>query len=375
LCALAGLSLSPHFGPHIFIRITLLMMPSSRQRFLPTYLNGGERMASIFEDRRQYSNDRLNEIRTKLADAEQLISGKACVYVTGSFGRGEASARSDLDLFIVGCNQQSCNQQKGDRCLSRLDEICLEADLIKASQELQFPQFSGDGEYLIHHTETELTKELGRPSDDAKNTFTARMLLLLESQPLLGTEIYKKVIKKVIDAYWKDYQLHSAAFVPAFLANDILRMWRTFCVNYEARTRSEPEREKGKRRLKNYKLKHSRLLTCYSALAFFLGIHEKNKTVSPDDARQMAQLKPIERFEWLKQTYPGKAAEKIDKLFDAYGCFLETTGKDEEILIGEFLDEQKRKAFKASANSFGNLVFEILSALGQDNALFRLLVV
>jgi len=33
------------------------------------------------------------------------------------------------------------------------------------------------------------------------------MLLLLESRPLLGEDIYEKVIKDVIASYWRDYQL------------------------------------------------------------------------------------------------------------------------------------------------------------------------
>ena len=37
-------------------------------------------------------------------------------------------------------------------------------------------------------------------------------------------------------------------FMPAFLANDILRLWRTFCVNYEARTQTEPAEKKAKRK-------------------------------------------------------------------------------------------------------------------------------
>jgi hypothetical protein len=331
-------------------------------------------MASIFEDRNRYSRDRLGELRARLDKAEHLIRGKACVYITGSFGRGEASPRSDLDLFIVGGSSPG-GIGGGERDLCRLDEICLKADLIRTSQELKLPKFSGDGEYLVHHTVGELTKELGGPLDDAKNTFTARMLLLLESRPLLGEDIYEKVIKDVIASYWRDYQLHSTAFMPAFLANDILRMWRTFCVNYEARTSSEPVKEKAKRRLKNYKLKHSRLLTCYSALGFLLGVHLKSKTVTPDDARRMVSLSPIGRLESLKADFPGKAASNVDRLLEAYGRFLDTTAKEETTLLEEFLDDQTRRSYKKSASEFGDLVFAILSALGEDNAFFRLLVV
>ena len=82
--------------------------------------------------------------------------------------------------------------------------------------------------------------------------------------------------------------------MPAFLANDVLRMWRTFCVNYEARTKREPEREMAKRRIKNYKLKHSRLLTCYSGLLYLLTIFRENNTVSPTDAKSMIVFSPTD---------------------------------------------------------------------------------
>jgi predicted nucleotidyltransferase len=82
----------------------------------------------------------LEDLRKRLEDAEQIVSGKACVYVTGSFARGEASSHSDLDLFIVG---------KGEgegRDLSRLDEIVVMAELIGAMRDMGLPEFSGDGD-------------------------------------------------------------------------------------------------------------------------------------------------------------------------------------------------------------------------------------
>ncbi len=196
--------------------------------------------------------------------------------MTGSFGRGEASTHSDLDLFIVG--QGSLEAPT----LSRLNQILVKADLIEANRKLGFPDFSGDGEYLAHHTVGELLNTLGKPEDDASNTFTARLLLLLESTPLIGESAYRRIVDDVIVSYWRDYQDNKNNFVPAFLANDILRMWRTFCVNYEARTQNVPPERKAKRGVKNYKLKHSRLLTCYSGLLYLLAVFSKNGTVSPN---------------------------------------------------------------------------------------------
>jgi UTP:GlnB (protein PII) uridylyltransferase len=197
------------------------------------FLSGKAPMGELL-DRRRSTDKRIKELRKQLRQAEKLAADKACVYMTGSFGRGEASQHSDLDIFIAG------KDKEGIRVLRRLDEILLKAELIKATRKLRIQDFSGDGEYLQHYSVDQLVRTLGTPEDDAKNTFTARLLLLLESRSLLGETVYKHVIKEVIRAYWGDYEEHKNDFVPAFLANDILRLWRTFCVNYEARTSNPP---------------------------------------------------------------------------------------------------------------------------------------
>jgi predicted nucleotidyltransferase len=215
-------------------------------------------MPESLRDRRAYTSDRTRLLRSRLRKTAKLVEGKACVYATGSYGRGEAGASSDLDVFIVGHVERDDGRVRLDkrdrvvRRLSRIDEILVKADLIRATQSLDFPPFDGDGEYLQHYAVSDLISTLGTPEDDALNTFTARLLLLLESTPLLGKEVHTEAIELVIDAYWGDYHDHQSHFSPAFLANDILRLWRTFCVNYEARTRREPSEEKAKRKLKNY---------------------------------------------------------------------------------------------------------------------------
>ena len=235
------------------------------------YSNGTECMADILSERRTRTSERIDALRTELADAESLCRDRACVYATGSYGRGEATPHSDLDLFIVGRVLE--DEKTGKKALLRpLDEILVKADLISATRKLKIRDFDGDGAYLVHYTVDELVKTLGKAEDDANNTFTARLLLLLESRPLLESSVYRDVTEDVVTAYWADYEDHKDDFTPGFLANDILRLWRTFCVNYEANTSREPAEKKAKRKLKNYKLKHSRLLTCYSALLYILGL-------------------------------------------------------------------------------------------------------
>jgi len=324
----------------------------------------------ILERRRKETADRIAKLRLELKNAEALCSNAACVYMTGSFSRGEASRYSDLDLFIIG------ETADGKRALGGLDEILIKSDLVRATRKLGIPDFSGEGEYLTHYTVEEIVDTLGKPEDDVNNTFTARLLLLLESRPLIGDEAYREIIRQVVQAYCKDYQDHAMEFVPGFLANDILRMWRTFCVNYEARTQSAPPAKKAKRRLKNYKLKHSRLLTCYSALLYLLVVFLRRKTVSPDDISGMVTLTPTERIEWLAgQSEVGTARSKLEELLALYEDFLSRTDTSEGELVERFMDEAKRREYFESASRFGDLVFEVLQVFGGGNRFHRLLVV
>ena len=302
---------------------------------------------------------------------------KACVYLTGSFGRQEASSHSDLDLFIVGKSDSSSNHEaKGKSLLSSLDAICLKADLIQASRAMSFPEFSGDGRYLVHHSINDFTKTLGTPEDDVANTFTARLLLLLESRPLLESAVYQEIVEEVIAEYWRDYEDHKNNFMPAFLANDVLRLWRTFCVNYEASTKRVPDEEKAKRKLKNYKLKHSRLLTCYSALLYLLDVFNQQETVTPDDIVAMIKLTPTARLESLhRQSHLAGAHETILQLLAQYEEFLSVTNAGKDDLIASFLYKDQSRKLMNAAYRFGDLVFKALNQIGNESSFHRLLVV
>jgi len=331
-------------------------------------------MAGVLEDRRASSERRLHLLKGGLSTAKALIQGKACIYATGSFARGEASAHSDLDLFIAGKTIGAGEEKR--RALSRLDEICVKAELIQANKDLGIEEFSGDGEYLVHYTTSQLVSSLGHPQDDANNTFTARLLLLLESNPLLGEEVYSELVDDVIEAYWRDFPDHKTDFVPAFLANDILRLWRTFCVNYEARTSVESPEKKAKRKLKNYKLKHSRMLTCYSGLLHLLAIYSRSNTVQPDDVRDMTRLSPTKRLEWVRAQIPA-VRESVDELLTQYATFLTNTDADEATMLRRFQDPQFGKQMVDDAGAFGDKVFTLLRSVGEGNGqrLYRLLLV
>jgi hypothetical protein len=337
---------------------------------------------SELDRRRKYSSETIIKLRSKFIGADKFASNKACVYATGSFGRCEASEYSDLDLFIAGKSEKltrsdGSGEDFGQKnLLNHLDEICVQAELIQASRSLGFPEFSGDGRYLDHHSIYEFTSTMGTEKDDVANTFTARLLLLLESRPLLEGAVCDEIVRSVIESYWRDYEDHQDTFMPAFLANDILRIWRTFCVNYEARTEREPEEKKASGKLKNYKLKHSRLLTCYSALLYLLAVYKSQKSVAPSDALAMTKLTPTERLEWLRDRPDlGDAKNTIVNLLGQYERFLETTNFKEEELVRQFTNKDTSRKYMEAAHEFGDSMFEALIIIGDTNPFHRLLVV
>jgi predicted nucleotidyltransferase len=329
-------------------------------------------MGQVFEDRKRFSDERFEQLRNELQESLDICGDKACIYATGSFGRREASEFSDFDLFIV-----SRGDNPGDRnWLTNLDSILLKADLIRATRKLGLPKFSRDGEFLQHHTVKDLIATTGTEADDATNRFTARLLLLLESRPLVGEVAHGKVIDEVIAKYWREFPDHADQFMPAYLANDVLRYWRTLCLNYEARTSEKTPSDRAKRKLANYKLKHSRMLTCFSALLFLLDVYVNQKTVTISDSRDMVSKSPTARVEQVMNGSTNVELIRITReLLDLYGKFLITTNASEWDLIQLFSNDLKRKELRSEQSRFGDLVYESLKSIGDGNRFYRRLVV
>lgn len=224
---------------------------------------------------------------------------KTTVYLAGSLGRGDVGQRSDLDLFLLA--------EGPDSARSRLGDVELLANVIAINRKLGYGAFSNDGQYLTVYSLDKMVAELGHPHDDSENLFTARMLLLLESKCACNQALYDAAIDKVIGNYFRDCR-GKRSFRPLFLINDILRYWRTLCLNYEM-IRENPNRPWRK---KNINLKFSRMLTVFGTVLPLVA-----KPISTlESARELVRLSPHERF-----------AQGLDslgdrKLSDEYATFL-----------------------------------------------------
>ena len=207
---------------------------------------------SKLRGRREKSTALLLRVREAFAAKDFFNDLPISVFCAGSLARQEVGAKSDLDLFVTA--EQNAPQ-------SRLFEYTLFAELIDINRACGFSEFSNDGHYLRIHRLADLITVTGSPRDDSDNLFTTRMLLVLESRPLLHDAIYDEHLQAVLDNYYRDKH-GTKSFRPLFLLNDLLRYWRTLCLNYEER-RLDPEKPWRK---KNVNLRFSRMITVFGTV-------------------------------------------------------------------------------------------------------------
>jgi hypothetical protein len=156
-------------------------------------------------------------------------------------------------------------------------------------------------------------------------------------------------------------------FVPAFLLNDILRMWRTFCVNYEFYRKEGDSREK----IKNLKLKFSRMLTCYSGVIYLLATFAKSRTATPDDVEAMVALSPTERLEkitesdfWSDTGTPQNIEDVVQEALSLYSDFLDLTHQKKAAK----LYTQDESAWREKSYAFGRGLSNLIDLLGAKSA-------
>lgn len=326
----------------------------------------------LFAQRAEDSESRLEAVRRALAAdlakfEHQSNDPELCIYTTGSLARLEATENSDLDAFFFLSGDSDNNP------LSRIRDVKILNSVVNATEANGFPDFSNDGEYLRFLHIDDVIKHIGDREDDYNNALTARMLMMLESKYLYNEAIFNRFRASVIDTYFKDFHDHSESFRPIFLLNDILRFWRTMCLNYEngREWRSASSERRAKGHLANLKLRFSRLNICYSFIAHLLA---KGASLSPDNVIDTAELTPLQRLHDLRET-DNELAGLIETLLTEYAWFLEQTGRSKESVLAWISDEAERvEAFRHS-RAFVEAMGEIVKVVAEKNGYLRYLII
>lgn len=247
--------------------------------------------SDLITERYHYSMTRLTELQNRVKHIEILSRfPQLTIYAAGSYARMEASKHSDIDLFFLHSGKKS------DLDGTRMDQQRLFAKLVEIADMMDFPEFTNDGQYLQILFLDDMLRQLGGRHDDYVNHFTARMLLLLESYPIFNKPVYSECIAKIVESYFRDYKDFPSSFRPTFLVNDILRFWKTLCLNYEYE-RNIAETRTGdaiKHTVKNFKLKFSRMLTCFATV---IALTKHREPITQQEVIDLIQFPPRMRLD------------------------------------------------------------------------------
>ncbi|MGD9736421.1 MAG: hypothetical protein AB7V58_12585 [Solirubrobacterales bacterium] len=180
--------------------------------------------------------------RDGLAERSERLVGlrhdqDASVVLMGSWGRGEVTKSSDDDfmLLVHGAERDASDVEPS------IDDI---AKVLKSEPGAQ-------GIFGVPAFSERLVQDIGLDEDD-NNNFTRRLLLMLESVPVTGADAYRAVRTEVLDRYLDESI--KAYRPPRFFLNDIVRYWRTICVDFAGKEHEGPK----KWGLRNAKLRTSR---------------------------------------------------------------------------------------------------------------------
>lgn len=189
-------------------------------------------------------------------------------------------------------------------------------------------------------------------------------------EEISGAQAYFAIQTRRMEQRDRAIEDHTAGFRPTFLVNDILRFWKTLCLNYENRRNQSQEGKKIKQKIRNFKLGHSRLLTCFATVALLSNYNSisKAKVVS------LCKMTPVERLLMLHDQRPA-LGELIRVALELYYWFLDKTAASPAELEEYFSDRTNRVTAFENAKKFGDQIFDIVKVTAEETGTFRYLVV
>lgn len=305
--------------------------------------------------RKSTSVQEFDTLSQTLKDEKLFKDINVTVFCAGSLGRYDVGEKSDVDFFVIS----------KDNNLSQLDKLQVLARLIQINDKLKYPRISNDGQFLKVYSLDDMVKATGKPKDDYENLFTVRMLLLLESKPLINTTEYDNIVQQIAGHYFRD-ENGRRVFKPLFLLNDILRWWRTVCLNYEV-IRNETDKPWRK---KNINLKFSRLLTVFGTVLALV----TNKNISAEEFFELTKRTPLERlsigFERLNDRDMLPVFGEILNDYEVFLSWKEVDSIDEDMKK----ESQKQNAMRV-ADRFSKNIYRAVNHKNIDEQFRRFLVI
>lgn len=254
---------------------------------------------------------------------EKMFSSDIDLVVFGSIARNECSKKSDVDWTLLIDGQTRPEQYTFGQLIADKFE---KAELQEPGSSGMFGQITF-GHDLIHYIGGE---------DDTNHNTSRRILMLLESDKIVfgsdtnvGTA-YDRVLRGILNQYVQNdssYRSTSKNNVPRFLLNDVIRFWRTMCVDFAYK---QKEQQGKKWALRNVKLRISRKLIYVKGFLMCFSCYKNgvsNKQDVENHLVELAAMKPLDVVIKIC-TEAGVDERHLVDLFTAYDKFLALLNDD-----------------------------------------------
>jgi hypothetical protein len=234
----------------------------------------------------------LREVAEKvIGERRDLIAG-----VNGSLARGELTSGSDVDFFLLttaASDDAAIQTQAAFRA-------AFEAVGIKMPAE--------GGVFATPLPVAELVHNIGG-FPDTNEFITRRMLFLLEGEWIANRSGFEEIRNRLVNRYVEE-DLDERK-ICLFLLNDIIRYWRTICVDYEHKVH---QGNKAKA-IRLIKLRFSRMMLYFGGILAVEGTEGLSYEKKREALLSKLSLTPIQR---MQQRFGSKAEPALV----LYGDFL-----------------------------------------------------
>ena len=282
---------------------------------------------------REFSNliaarERTEErLRAKRSSLEALRHGpETSIVLMGSWGRRELTSGSDDDFMVL--------VRGGPRLFVK--------PTIRSVRKVLDRAPGRQGVFGRAVFSERLINEIGLDEDDNSN-LTRRMLFILESVPATAVSTYRVVREEILDRYLDDSVKPYKP--PRFLLNDVVRYWRTMCVDFAGKERKGPE----KWGLRNAKLRNSRKVLFAGGLLPILDCFRLDESQMRHFLAQELDLPPADRIarSFMDNGAPDAGARTL-------GAYDEFVGRLHEEDFREALEKVTRET-SASSPEFAEM--------------------